>query len=165
MENITLSGSKLQYTDTVNLISLYYLFNLNISDIEFIESKMVDEKYVDAILDLLRNKVFDNKIMTTKDYYLKEKISFFPDYNKDNNGLMNVINSNNTEIRNQEFKKYLDEVKTKHYNRLLKEYEKVDEGKYTYLGTFDFKLTALAKILDIDKKLLKDSKFIADDLL
>ena len=165
MENITLSGSKLQYTDTVNLISLYYLFNLNISDIEFIKSKMVDEKYVDAILDILTNKVFDNKIMTTKDYYLKEKISFFPDYNKDNNGLMNVINSNNTEIRNQEFKKYLNEVKTKHYNRLLKEYEKADEGKYTYLGTFDFKLTALAKILDIDKNILKDSKFIATDLL
>ena len=53
----------------------------------------------------------------------------------------------------------------KHNNRLLKEYERIGENRYTYIGSFDFKLTAIAKILDIDKGLLKDSKFIAVDLI
>ena len=155
----------LPYNHTVYLLSLGYLYNINVDKLKFVQAKMIDEKYVDAILDILRNKIFENKVLTNKDYYLKEKGYFGDEFDKDNSGLMNSINSNNTESKNQEFKKYLDEVKTKHYNRLLKEYEKVEEGQYTYLGSFDFKLTALAKILDIDKELIKDSKFIALDLL
>ena len=78
---------------------------------------------------------------------------------------MNVINSDSIEGKNQEFVDFLNNVKTKYYNRLLKEYERIGENRYTYIGSFDFKLTAIAKILDIDKGLLKDSKFIAVDLI
>ena len=35
----------------------------------------------------------------------------------------------------------------------------------TYTGSYDFMLTALAKMLNIDKSLLEDSKFIAIDLI
>ena len=126
---------------------------------------MNEEKYVDAILDLLVNKIFNNRVSTTKDFYYKEKGYFGDEYDKDNNNLMNAINSDSIEIRNQEFVNFLNNVKNKYYERLLKEYKRIGEDRYTYTGSFDFKLTAIAKILGIDKNLLKDLKFIADDLI
>ncbi len=157
--------SQLTYTEIINLLSLGYLFQIDISEYGFIRQNMVDEKYIDAILDLLRNKIFENKVSTTKNFYFKEKGYFGDEYDKDSNGLMNVINSDSIEGKNQEFVDFLNNVKTKYYNRLLKEYERIGENRYTYIGSFDFKLTAIAKILDIDKGLLKDSKFIAVDLI
>lgn len=78
---------------------------------------------------------------------------------------MDVINSSSIDDKNSEFKKYLDDIKEKHYNKLLNYYKKIGEDRWDYIGTFDFRLTALAKILEIDKDILKDSKFIATDLL
>ena len=47
----------------------------------------------------------------------------------------------------------------------LAEKEEIGEERYTYTRSFDFKLTAIAKILDINKNILKELKFIASDLL
>lgn len=152
---------KLSYTYLINLLSLGYLYNIDIQKFEFIKSNMIDEKYIDAVLDILRNKIFYNKVSTTKDFYFKEKGYFGDEYDKDTKGLMNVINSD----KSKEFINYLDNIKTKYYNRLLKEYERIGENRYTYIGSYDFKLTAIAKILEIDKELLKNSKFIAIDLI
>ena len=54
--------SQLTYTGIINLLSLGYLFQIDISEYGFIKQNMVDEKYIDAILDLLRNKIFENKV-------------------------------------------------------------------------------------------------------
>ena len=156
---------KLSYNDIVKVLSLGYLYNIDTDDLEFIKLNMIEEKYVDAILDLLVNKIFNNRVSTTKDFYYKEKGYFGDEYDKDNNNLMNAINSDSIEIRNQEFVNFLNNVKNMYYERLLKEYKRIGEDRYTYTGSFDFKLTAIAKILGIDKNLLMNSKFIADDLI
>lgn len=154
---------KLSYNDIVDLLSLGYLYNIEVDKLEFVKSNMIPENYVDAILDLLRNKIFNKKVFTTKDFYFKDNLG--DRFVKDTDGLMKVINSNNEQDKNKEFINYLDKVKSKHFNRLLKEYERIGEDRYTYTGSYDFKFTAIAKILGIDKELLKDSKFIAVDLL
>ena len=91
--------------------------------------------------------------------------NFYDEYDKDSKGLMNVINANDLDNKNEEFLNFLNNVKSEYYNRLLKLYENISENKYIYTGSFDFKLTAIAKILGIDKNLLMNSKFIADDLI
>ncbi len=165
-KNVLKLKNQLNYEEIVNLMSLYYLYNLNFNDIEFIKSKMLNEKYVDAILDLLRNTIFENKVITTKDFYLKEKLCLWHEYKKDSDGLMNVFSADSMEQKNKEFKKYLDEVKTKYYNKIVKEFEmKMNDDGPEFVETIDFKLTAIAKILKIDRDFIADSKFIASDLL
>lgn len=165
-KNVLKLKNQLNYEEIVNLMSLYYLYNLNFNDIEFIKSKMLNEKYVDAILDLLRNTIFENKVITTKDFYLKEKLCLWHEYKKDSDGLMNVFSADSMEHKNKEFKKYLDEVKTKYYNKIVKEFEmKMNDDGPEFVETIDFKLTAIAKILKIDRDFIADSKFIASDLL
>ena len=165
-KNVLKLKNQLTYEEIVNLMSLYYLYNLNFNDIEFIKSKMPNEKYIDAILDLLRNTIFENKVITTKDFYFKEKLCLWPDYKKDSDGLMNVFSADSMEQKNKEFKKYLDEVKTKYYNKIVKEFEmKMNDDGTEFVEIIDFKLTAIAKILKIDRNFIADSKFIARDLL
>ena len=78
---------------------------------------------------------------------------------------MNVVNAKNQEEINIAFLEYLKTTKENFYKRQLKEYEGLSEDRYTYTGSCDFMLTALAKILNIDKNLLIDSKFIDTNLL
>lgn len=155
--------NELTYNTIVNLLSLGYLYNIEPHKFEFIESNMIQEKYVDAILDLLRNAIFNKKVFTTKVFYFKDNLD--GRFVKDTAGLMKVINSNNEQDKNKEFINYLDKAKTKHFNKLLKKYEKIGEDRYIYTGSYDFTCTAIAKILGIDKELLKGSKFIAVDLI
>ena len=165
-KNVLKLKNQLTYVEIVNLMSLYYLYNLNFTDIEFIKLKMLNEKYVDAILDLLRNTIFENKVITTKDFYLKEKMCLWHEYKKDSEGLMNVFSADSMEQKNKEFKKYLDEVKTKYYNKIAKEFEiKMNDDGPEFVEIIDFKLTAIAKMLKIDRNFIADSKFIASDLL
>lgn len=78
---------------------------------------------------------------------------------------MKAINASSIEESTNEFINYLNNVKEKYYKRFMKHYEKIEEDSYTYTGSYDFRLTAIAKILGIDKNKLKDSKFIAVDLM
>lgn len=157
--------SKLPYNNIVNALALSYLFDIEIEKIEFIKQSMLDEKYVDAILDILRKKIFENRVLNTKEFYFKENGYFEDQYDKSTGELINVIKLENIDERTNEFLKYLKEVKEKHYKRVLKYYEEKGTEKYTYTGSYDFKITAIAKILEIKKDRLIDSKFIASDLL
>lgn len=157
--------SQLVYNEVTNALSLGILYNIGVKSLEFIKEKMISEKNVDATLDLLRNKVFENKVLNTKEFYYKEKGYFGDEYSKDYNGLMKVINADSIETKNKELKKFLKEEKERHYQKILKYYDEIGENRYIYTGSFDFKLTAVAKILDIDKSILENSKFIAIDLL
>ena len=76
----------LSYDNAINLLSLGYLFQIELSEYDFIKQKMIDEKYVDAILDLLRNKIFFDKASTEKDFYFKEKGYLGLDVDKDTSG-------------------------------------------------------------------------------
>lgn len=78
---------------------------------------------------------------------------------------MNVVNARNQEEINTAFVEYLKTTKESFYKRQLKEYERLSEDRYTYTGLCDFMLTALAKMLKIDKNLLENSKFIDIDLI
>lgn len=78
---------------------------------------------------------------------------------------MNVVNAKNQEEINTTFVEYLKTTKERFYKRQLKEYDRIGEDRYTYTGSCDFMLTALAKMLNINKGLLEDSKFIAIDLI
>ena len=78
---------------------------------------------------------------------------------------MNVVNAKNQDEINTAFVEYLKTTKESFYKRQLKEYDRIGEERYTYTGSYDFMLTALAKMLNIDKSLLEDSKFIAIDLI
>ena len=79
--------------------------------------------------------------------------------------LMKAIRAEDKAIRTAEFVNFLETVKESHYRRLLKYYEKIGEDRYTYIGSYDFRITAVAKVLEIDKAAIADSKFIAADLL
>ena len=48
---------------------------------------------------------------------------------------------------------------------MKKNYNVVIHARYTYTGSFDYRLTAVAKILNLNKEALAESKFIAADLL
>ena len=158
-------NKKIYYNDITNVLSLGFLFNISKEKLEFARENMIEEKYVDAILDLLRNKLFEDKVLTTKKFYFKEKGYFGDEYNKCYEGLMNVINANSKKEMSSEFINYLQSEKEKYYRRFVNHYKKIDEDRYTYTGSYDFRLTAIAKILGIDKEILRSSKFIAVDLM
>ncbi len=140
------------------------LFDFEPDDISFLQDELVNEKYVDASMDLLRNALFKGRASTDKDFYFKDT-GYFGDVTTATDGLMLAIRAEGQEERSAEFAKFLKNVKEKHYRRLLKHYEEVGEQRYVYTGSYDFRFTAVAKALGIDKDALADSKFIAVDLM
>ena len=140
------------------------LFDFALDDISFLQDELVDERYVDASMDLLRNALFKEQATTNKDFYFKDK-GYFGDVTTGVDGLMLAIRAKGQKDRTAEFVKFLKNVKEKHYKRLLKHYEEVGDQRYVYTGSYDFRFTAVAKALDIDKETLSDSKFIAVDLM
>ena len=155
----------ISYNQLKSILSLAYLYNLNIEKVEFIKKKIsgLGDKYIDAPLDMLINSVFIKKAITSKDYCFK--LTLNDSFKKTDKEFMNIVNAKNQEERNIAFVEYLNTVKEKFYRKQLKEYEEISEDRYTYTGSCDFMLTALAKLFKIDKKLLEKSKFIAADLL
>lgn len=156
-------GGSITYNDAANILSLAYLFNIDSKQVEFIKTYMVEEKYIDIRLDIIRNVYFEGKCYSAKDFYYKDK-GYFGDYSKENGGIVDIYNSSEAE-RTDLFLKHLNTVKDKHHRRLVKYYETLDEDRYTYVGAGDFVLTAVAKALELDKSRLCDSKYIASDLL
>lgn len=124
---------------------------------------MPKDTWIDASLDMLINGVFLNKPITSKDFCFKLTLS--GNLKKTDGEFMNVVNAKNQEEINIAFVEYLKTTKENFYKRQLKEYEGLSEDRYTYTGSCDFMLTALAKMLNIDKNLLIDSKFIDTNLL
>lgn len=163
--NLEVEHSKLKdltYNQIVCVLSLGYLFNMDKSKLYFIKENMIKENYIDARLDLLRNKIFNDKVLSTKDYYFKDTLG--DKIKKDTGDLMNAITTEDKSARNSAFKDYLEKEKTKFYNRYCNDLEKRGLNN-NYCGSFDYVLTAISKILDIDRGILKESKFIAFDLL
>lgn len=158
-------GGELSYSDLCSALSLYLLLPLDHTEIAFLEQHMIEEKYVDAVLDLLRNTAFHNQTVTDKSFYFKDKGYFGDDYTDSTGELMKAIRAEDKAIRTAEFVDYLETVKQSYYRRLLKYYEKIGEDRYTYIGSYDFRITAVAKVLEIDKAAIADSKYIAADLL
>lgn len=154
---------RLSYNQVVNTLTLALLFD--IQNVDFVQGKMIEEKYVDAVCDLLRNKVFSHTVLNTKTFYLQENGYFSDEFRKSEKGLLLVINENEPKVRNELFLTYLNTTKDKYHKKMMKYYDKLTENRYTYVGSYDFVLTAVAKILEIDKELLKDNKYIAYDLL
>ena len=151
------------YNDVTNLLSLVYLFNIDSKQMEFIKTYMVEEKYIDIRLDIIRNTYFEGKCYSIKDFYYKDK-GYFGDVSKENGGLVDVYAAPDAE-RTDLFLKHLNTVKDRHQKRLVKYYETLAEDRYTYTGAVDIVLTAVAKALKLDRSKLRDSKYIASDLL
>ncbi len=156
-------SGKVTYNDAVNLLSLAYLFQIDSKQVEFIKAYMVEEKYIDICLDLIRNAYFEGICYSAKDFYYKDK-GYFGDHSKEHGGIVDIYNAPDAEKTNL-FLKHLNVIKDKHHKRLVKYYESLDEDRYTYVGTYDFVLTAVAKALNLDKSRLCDSIYIAADLL
>lgn len=157
------SANLLTYNEVKNTLSLAYLYNLNIGKVEFIKENMLKDTWIDAPLDMLINGIFLNKPITSKEFCFKLTLS--GNLKKTDSEFMNVVNAKNQEEINAAFVEYLKTTKENFYKRQLKEYEKLSEDRYTYTGSCDFMLTALAKMLKIDKNLLEDSKFLDKDLI
>jgi|GEM_PF-6805784 len=154
------------YSKEAMALALAYLYDVEAETIARIELKyqQTQEKYVDAVLDIFRNKIFHNKVSTTKEFYFKDK-GVFGDYELGHGELIEAIQAENPQERSKKFVEYLEKVKEKHYKNLLSHYEKIGENRYSYGGAQCFKLTALAKMLEVDKEEIANSRFIANDLL
>ena len=158
-------GDVLTYNIVCRALSFATLFELGDSEAGFLEDPLeLQGMPEDAVTDLLRNALFTGQATTNKDFYYKDK-GFHGDGIKDEGGLMKAICAEGREARTAEFVKYLETVKEKHHQRLLKHYEEVGEQRYVHTGFYDFRLTAVAKVLGIDEDAVADSKFIAADLL
>lgn len=157
------NSADLTYNEVKNTLSLAYLYNLNTEKVEFVKQNMLKDTWIDAPLDMLINGIFLNNPVTSKDFCFKLTLS--GDLKKTDGEFMNVVNAKNQEEINNTFIEYLKTAKEGFYKRQLKEYDRIGEDRYTYTGSCDFMLTALAKMLNIDKCLLEDSKFIAIDLI
>lgn len=157
------NSANLTYNEVKNVLSLAYLYNLNIEKIEFVKKNMLKNTWIDACLDMLINGIFLNNPVTSKDFCFKLTLS--GDMRKTNGEFMNVVNAKNQEEINTAFVEYLKTTKEGFYKKQLKEYDRIGEDRYTYTGSCDFMLTALAKMMNIDKNLLIDSKFIDINLL
>ena len=158
-------GDVLTYNIVCRALSFATLFEFDASDVEFLKDPLeLQGMPEDAVTDLLRNALFSGQVNTDKDFYYKDK-GYFGDGVKDTGGLMKAIHADGRRERTVEFMKYLKSVKEKHYKRLLKHYEEIGEQRYVYTGSYDFRLTAVAKVLGIDKDAVADSKFIAVDLM
>lgn len=156
-------SADLTYNEVKNVLSLAYLYNLNIEKIEFVKKNMLKNTWIDASLDMLINGIFLNNPVTSKDFCFKLTLS--GNMIKTNREFMSVVNAKNQEEINTAFVEYLKTTKESFYKRQLKEYDRIGEDSYIYTGSCDFMLTALAKMLNIDKNLLVDSKFIDINLL
>ena len=95
----------------------------------------------------------------------KDKGYFGDDYTESTGALMRAIHADDQETRTAEFVNFIKTVKETYYQRLLQYYERIGEDRYTYTGSYDFRLTAVAKVLGINQNALSDSKSIAADLL
>lgn len=157
------NSADLTYNEVKNTLSLAYLYNLNTEKVELVKQNMLKDTWIDAPLDMLINGIFLNNPVTSKDFCFKLTLS--GDLKKTDGEFMNVVNAKNQEEINNTFIEYLKTAKEGFYKRQLKEYDRIGEDRYTYTGSCDFMLTALAKMLNIDKCLLEDSKFIAIDLI
>ena len=157
------NSADLTYNEVKNTLSLAYLYNLNTEKVELVKENMLKDNWIDAPLDMLINGIFLNNPVTSKDFCFKLTLS--GDLKKTDGEFMNVVNAKNQEEINNTFIEYLKTAKEGFYKRQLKEYDRIGEDRYTYTGSCDFMLTALAKMLNIDKCLLEDSKFIAIDLI
>ena len=157
------NSADLTYNEVKNTLSLAYLYNLNTEKVELVKQNMLKDTWIDAPLDVLINGIFLNNPVTSKDFCFKLTLS--GDLKKTDGEFMNVVNAKNQEEINNTFIEYLKTAKEGFYKRQLKEYDRIGEDRYTYTGSCDFMLTALAKMLNIDKCLLEDSKFIAIDLI
>lgn len=158
-------NDELTYNIVCRALAFSVLFDFEPAEIEFLATPFkLQGLPEDAVSDLLRNALFCGQARTDKDFYYKDK-GYFGDGQKDTGGLMQAINAPTQDERSTQFVKFLETEKEKHYQRLLKHYEEVGEERYTYTGSFDFRLTALAKALGIPKDALASSKFIAADLL
>ena len=153
----------LTYDDVANLLSLAYLFDVDSEQVDFIKTKMVEEKYIDIRLDIIRNLYFEGKCYSSKGFYYRDK-GYFGDFSKENGGIVDVYNAPDAE-RTDLFLRHLNTVKDKHHRKLVKYYESLAEDRYTYTGATDIVLTAVAKALALDMSALCDSKYIASDLL
>lgn len=162
-ERFRLNLEPLCYSEIENAMSWVYLYDLDFDMLAFLKEAMIPEKYVDACLDIIRNKIYTGSAFTDKEFYFKEK-GYFSDYAKSAGGIIDVVNAPRDE-QTKLFLKFLKEVKEKHYKRLINSCKKTSEEQYTYVGSFDYRLTAVAKALELDKKQLEDSIFIAADLL
>ncbi len=156
-------SADLTYNEVKNTLSLAYLYNLNIENVEFVKKNMLKDTCIDAPLDMLINGIFTSNPVTSKNFCFKLTLS--GSLEKTDDEFMNVVNAENQDEKNTAFIEYLKTTKESFYKRQLKEYERIGEDRYTYTGSYDFMLTALAKMLNIDKSLLEDSKFIAIDLI
>lgn len=157
------SEHPLTYNEVKNILSLAYLYNIDIEKVEFVKKNMLKDTYIDASLDMLINGVLSDKPITSKDFCFKLTLS--GNFKKTDGEFMNVVNARNQEEINTAFVEYLKTTKESFYKRQLKEYERLSEDRYIYTGSCDFMLTALAKMLKIDKNLLENSKFIDIDLI
>lgn len=153
----------LTYDDVANLLSLAYLFDVDSEQVDFIKTKMVEEKYIDIRLDIIRNLYFEGKCYSSKGFYYRDK-GYFGDFSKENGGIVDVYNAPDAE-RTDLFLRHLNTVKDKHHRKLVKYYESLAEDRYTYTGATDIVLTAVAKALALDMSALCDSKYISSDLL
>ncbi len=159
--------TKLSYNEAVKLLSLGILFDMDKEDLAFIEEHMVEERYVDAVLDLLRNWVFEGRKTTDKDYYFPMNVS--GEFVKEADGFMSVVHAEEDAVRTDAFVEFLDTMIERYYERRMKEYEHLAEmsgpDDYTYHGFYDWGLTAIAKLYGMEKAKLEGSRFIAIDLL
>ena len=156
--------SELTWNLVYRALAFATLFDFEHEEVAFLEKDVIDDKYVDAAMDMLRSALFRGEASTDKDFYFKD-MGYFGDVTKGTDGLLLAIWADGRRERTVEFMKYLKSVKEKHYKRLLKHYEEIGEQRYVYTGSYDFRLTAVAKVLGIDKDAVADSKFIAADLL
>lgn len=60
----------LTYDDVANLLSLAYLFDVDSEQVDFIKTKMVEEKYIDIRLDIIRNLYFEGKCYSSKGFII-----------------------------------------------------------------------------------------------
>lgn len=165
MREMTAIDDAPTYNEVCRTLAFNVLFDFDPAEVEFLATPpKLQGLSEDAVSDLLRNALFNGQATTDKDFYYKDK-GYFGDGKKDTGGLMQAISAPSPEERTAQFVEFLETEKEKHYKRLLKHYEEVGEDRYVYTGSFDFRLTALAKALGIPKDALLGSKFIAADLL
>lgn len=94
-EAVKKATTKLTRNDVRDVLSLAYLYKLNREKIEFVEKNMLEDKYIDAPLEMLMNGIFLNKPITTKDFCFK--LSLSGAIKKTNDEFMNIVNAENQE--------------------------------------------------------------------
>jgi len=155
------------YSQEIIVLSLAYLYDIEAEEIFWVKLKMpqIKDEYIDAVLDVMRNKIFEDSLETAKDFYFKE-IGIVNGPRQAKGGLVDVFNEDDRRKAIEKFAKYLTTVKEKDYQSLLKHYDEISEAKYTYYGSQCFKLTALAKMLGARKDdETSNSRFIIEDFL